>query len=138
MNYQSLMDAIEGVATSLGYHPTLPENLHSTLRHEGFPIAILTPPHLLSIKGEREVKRVYDVEVKLLAQSGLVPFERTSSLALLGSDAERFAAALASHSQVREVELQEVAPIEQMLTIAGEVSFLVRAKVRCFECDNEC
>ncbi len=138
MNYQSLMDAVEGVATSLGYHPTLPENLHTTLRHEGFPIAILTPPHLLSLEGEKEVNRVYALDVKLLMNREMSPAERSQLLATLASDAERFVAALASHSQVREVELQEVAPIEQMLTIAGEVSLLVRAKVRCFECDNEC
>lgn len=137
MNYHALLDAVGEVATSLGYHPTLHENLHVTLRHEGFPIAVITPPHLLSVEGEKEVERVYALEVKLLVDSGVSRGGRSLKLATLASDVERLARALAAHSLVREVELQEAAPIEQMLTIAGEVAIRMRAKVRCFECNSE-
>lgn len=64
------------------------------------------------------------------------PAERSQLLAALASDAELIVRAIAEHNLVRELELQELAPIEEMLTISGEVALQVRAKVRCFACEN--
>ena len=136
MNYRSLLIVVESVVGSYGYHPTLPENLHTTLRHEGFPIAIITPPRLISLEGEKEVNRVYALDVKLLMKRGMSPAERSQLLAALASDAELIVKAIAEHNLVRELELQELAPIEEMLTISGEVALQVRAKARCFACEN--
>lgn len=135
MNYQTLMGLASELSAALGYHPAHAENLHSTLRHEGFPIALVGTPRLLSVEGEKEVERVHAIEIKLLNSRGYTPEERTAKLSLLMADAERFAGRLAECQGVREVTIEEVAPEERTLTVAGESAVALKVRVKSFECN---
>ena len=134
MNYQALLGALKERATLLGYHPTSAENLHPTLRSEGFPIAIISYPQLTSLEGAVEVKKSFSVEVKLLKENAVIPSVRAESLASLVADAERLAGLLADHSSVLEVTIEEIVPVERMLTIAGDVAITFRMRIRTIEC----
>lgn len=134
MNYQRLLDALEAHATALGYHPTTAENLHHTLRHEGFPIAILSYPRLSSVEGVREVEKCFLVDVKLLKENAVIPSVRTETFASIVTDAEALARLLAEEGEVREVAIEEVATVQRMLTIAGDVAVTLRMKIKTIEC----
>ena len=134
MNYQRLLDALEAHTTALGYHPTTAENLHNTLRHEGFPIAIISYPQLTSIEGLKDVEKSFSVEVKLLKENEVTPLVRAEAYSLLVTDAENLARALAEEGEVREVTIEEVSPVERMLTIAGDVAITLKMKLKTIEC----
>ena len=134
MNYQRLLDALQAHATALGYHPTTAENLHHTLRHEGFPIAILSYPQLTSIEGLKEVEKCFSVEVKLLKENEVAPSMRAEVFSSLVTDAEALARTLAEEDQVREATIEEISPVERMLTIAGDVAITLKMKLKTIEC----
>lgn len=134
MNYQRLLDALEAHTTALGYHPTTAENLHHTLRHKGFPIAILSYPHLASVEGVREVEKCFLVDVKLLKENAVTSSVRAEVFASLVTDAEALATLLAKEVEVREVAIEEISPVERMLTIAGDVAVTLRMKIKTIEC----
>ncbi len=134
MNYQTLFDALERHISALGYHPTTAENIHSTLRHEGFPIAVIAYPQLLSIDGHKEVEKSFLVEVKLLRENEVTPSVRAQVLSLLVADAECFVGLLSEQSEVLEVVVEEISPVERMMTITGEVAITLKAKISTFCC----
>ena len=135
MNYQALSDAAMRAAAALGYHPTSSENLHATLRHEGFPIAVIGSSKVLSAEGVKEVEVCQSLELKLLTHRCMNPAESAEVLAQLTDDAMRLSAALLEESSVLEVTLEEVAPEEQLQTLAGEEAIRVRLKLRSLECN---
>lgn len=134
MNYQRLLDALEAHATALGYHPTTEENLHHTLRHKGFPIAIISYPQLASKEGMKEVERCFLVDVKLLKENAVIPSVRAEMFAALVADAENLARALAEEVEVRDVTVEEISPVERMLTIAGDVAVTLKMKLKTIDC----
>ena len=134
MNYQAVWEAAKSLAAELGYHPSLPENLHRTLRYEGFPIAVIDHPKVRSIEGERERKVMCALSVKFLNKNELSDAERAASIATLASDAERFCARLSEQPHIFSVTIGEVAPVGEVLTLAGEVAVALSADVESFEC----
>lgn len=134
MNYQALWESARGVAEGLGYHPTLPSSLHKTLLKEGFPIAVIEPPKLLSTEGERTKRSRYRMSVKFLNKNELDDAARASSIASLAADAERFCALLSDEPHIFSLSLGEIVPLVEVLTIAGEVAVEMSADVESFEC----
>lgn len=134
MNHQTVWEVAKSLATELGYHPTLPENLHRTLRHEGFPIAIIDHPKILSAEGERERRRVCRLLVKFLNKNEMDDAVRALSIATLAADAERFCARLSEEPHIFSVTLGEIAPVGEVLTLAGEVAVALSAEVESLEC----
>ncbi|MBO7299978.1 MAG: hypothetical protein J6U53_01040 [Tidjanibacter sp.] len=134
MNYQALFEALGSHATAIGYHPTVADRLHQTLRHEGFPLAIISYPQQTASDGVREVEKEFSVELKLLRENEVTPSARAEALSLLMEDAERLAAALAEESAVREVAVMELSPVERMLTIVGEVAVALKLRIKTVEC----
>ena len=133
-NYQAVWEAAKNLAVELGYHPTLPDNLHRTLRHEGFPIAVIDHPKVLSVEGERERKMECGLSVKFLNKNELSDEARAASIAILAADAERFCARLSEQPHIFSVTIGEIAPVGEVLTLAGEVAVALSADVESFEC----
>ena len=59
---------------------------------------------------------------------------RAEAYSLLVTDAENLARALAEEGEVREVTIEEVSPVERMLTIAGDVAITLKMKLKTIEC----
>ncbi len=136
MNYHSVLSSAFAVATSLGYHPTLPQNLHRTLHTEGFPIAVIAPPTVLSDDGESEPQHSLRLLVKFLSKNVLDDADRAAAIATLATHAEQFCATLSSEPNIFSVTIGEIAPVGEVLTIAGEVAVSLSAEVRSLECNN--
>ena len=134
MNYQSLYESLGAHATALGYHPTMADRLHHTLRHKVLPIAVISYPQLTASEGIREVEKSFSAELKLLKENEVTPSARAEVLSSLVEDAERLARALAEQVAVREVAIVEIAPVERLVTIAGEVAITLKLKITTVEC----
>lgn len=137
MNYHYVWEVAKSIAAELGYHPTLPENLHQTLHREGFPIAVIDHPELLSVEGERECQRLCHLSVKFLNKNELSDVARAASIATLATDAERFCSLLSEQPHIFSVSLKELSPVGKVLTIMGEVAVALNADVESFECKSK-
>lgn len=133
MNYNSILRSAFDVAASLGYHPTEPSSLHRTLHNEGFPIAVIAPLRATSIPFESGAPSACRMSVKFLTQNVLDDEERAAAISTLATHAEEFCARLSSEPNIFSVELREIAPIGEVLTIAGEVAVEMSADVKSFE-----
>lgn len=133
MNYNSILRSAFDVATSLGYHPTEPSSLHQTLHNEGFPIAVIAPPRATSVPFESGAPSTCRMSVKFLTQNVLDDAERATTIATLATHAEEFCARLSSEPNIFSVEIGEIAPVGEVLTIAGEVAVEMSADVKSFE-----
>lgn len=134
MNYSSVLNSAFEVATSLGYHPTLPEGLHTTLHREGFPIALFAPPTIISPSGNAGSPTTCRLSVKFLSKNVLSDQERAETIAALATHAEKFCSLLSSEPHIFSVAISEIAPIGEVLTIAGEVAVSLSAEVESVEC----
>lgn len=74
------------------------------------------------------------VDVKLLKENAVTSSVRAEVFASLVTDAEALARLLAEEDQVREVAIEEISPVERMLTIAGDVAVTLRMKIKTIEC----
>ena len=135
MNYHSVLNSAFATLTSLGYNPTLPEALHSTLHSKGFPIAVIAPPAVVASEGEREVQTTFRLSVKFLSKNVLDDAGRAAAIATLASHAEQFCALLSSDPNIFSVAITEIAPIGEVLTVAGEVAVGLSADVKRIECN---
>lgn len=134
MNYRSILNSAFELSASLGYHPTLPESLHSTLHKEGFPIALISPPTATSEQEGATQTTACRLLVKFLSKNVLDDAERAAAIATLATHAERFCALLSSEPHIFSVSISEIAPIGEVLTIAGEVAVALSADVESVEC----
>ncbi len=134
MNYHSVLNSAFAVAASLGYHPTLPDALHSTLHSKGFPIAVIAPPVVVASEGEMEVQTTFRLSVKFLSKNVLDDAGRASTIAALASHAEEFCASLSAEPNIFSVAIAEIAPVGEVLTVAGEVAVALNADVKGMEC----
>lgn len=136
MNYRSVLDSAFAIATSMGYHPTLPSSLHQTLHQEGFPIALIAPPTVTSPKSDTGAPTTCRLSVKFLSKNVLSDQERATSIATLATHAEKFCSLLSSEPHIFSVSISEIAPVGEVLTIAGEVAVELSADVESVECNN--
>lgn len=134
MNYQSILRTAFDVATSLGYHPTSPHLLHTTLHNEGFPIAIIAPIKVSAAGGDAGGQRCCRLSVKFLSKNVLDDAQRASIISTLATHAEEFCSRLSTESNIFSVELREIVPIGSVLTVAGEIAVEMNADVKSFEC----
>lgn len=134
MNYGSVLNSAFEVASSLGYHPTLPEGLHATLHREGFPIALFAPPTIISSNDNAGGSTICRLSVKFLSKNVLNDQERAELIAALATHAERFCSLLSSEPHIFSVAISEIASIGEVLTIAGEVAVSLSAEVESMEC----
>lgn len=136
MNYQSLLEAIEASARTVGYTPTAHSSLHATLREEGFPIATIAPLRLLESEGTEERVRLYGVNMKFLSANELSDEDRARLISRMALQVEAFVGLVREALGVLSVEVQEMVVQEQSVTVAGEVALALKMEVRCVECIN--
>lgn len=135
MNYRSVLDSAFAVATSLGYHPSLPDSLHRTLCEVGFPIAMITPPMVISSGSGKGVPTTCRLGVKFLSKNVLSDQDRALSISSLATHAEQFCKLLSSEPHIFSVSILEIAPVGEVLSVAGEVAVLLSADIESMECN---
>lgn len=128
------MNAASSIASQLGYHPTTPELLHSALCSQGLPLALLLPPKIGSIEGERQRKIEYFLSVQLLASASPEVRRYPSVVAPLMADAEKFVDILNGRDDVIEVEVLSLDTDVEPVTIAAEAGVRLNLRVVMFEC----
>lgn len=134
MNYESLHKALYDDALALGYHPTSAAMLHKTLSTEGFPIALIAPPKVVRMEGDKERKTTYHIKVNFLCANAVGEQLCTAEIARLASDCDSFLSSLRSHAEVCGLQTEEILAVSGALTVAGEVGLSLKATVEAIEC----